>query len=90
MAHLKGCYLVHQCHQQENLVKEIEIVREEMQENLHALEYSEYMLLITLCGCGECMDMAKFDDAYKRCLGMKTIARRFRTIQQLCGLKLML
>ncbi len=31
MAHLKG-YLVHQCHQRENRVKEIEMVQEEMQE----------------------------------------------------------
>ncbi len=61
MAHLRGCYLVHQCHQQENSVKEIEIVREEVQENLCALEYSQYMSLITLCGCGECTDVAKFD-----------------------------
>ena len=70
MAHLKG-YLVHQCHQQENSVKVIEIVREEIQKNLHTLEYSKYMSLIMLCGCGECTDMAKFDDAT---ICMKTIA----------------
>ena len=70
MAHLKG-YLVHKCHQQENSVKVIEIVREEIQKNLHTLEYSKYMSLIMLCGCGECTDMAKFDDAT---ICMKTIA----------------
>ncbi len=51
-------YLVHQCHQRENRVKEIEIVQEEMQENLCPLEY----VLITHCGCGECTDMARYEN----------------------------
>ena len=65
MAHLKG-YLVQQCHQRENSAKEIEIIRDEIQENLRKLEYSEYMSLIERCECEECVDVKQFDDAYNR------------------------
>lgn len=65
MAHLKG-FLVQQCHERYNSGKEIEIVRDEIQENLRAAEYSEYMSLIRRCGCEECLEVSEFDDAYNR------------------------